>query len=75
MRLINADNITWTGGRGNGKSLFADMFKKIIEAAPTVEAIPIDWIKKHGEENYFDYGTQYNAITCMLEAWAERKDD
>lgn len=37
------------------------------------DAIPIEWIKQYGEQNWFDYGTHHNAITCMLKAWEERK--
>lgn len=39
------------------------------------DAIPIEWIKHYGEENCFDYGTPYNAITGMLNAWKERKNN
>lgn len=53
MRLINADNIVvYIGGRINGKTIFADMVKKILDQQPTVEAIPIEWINKHIDEEY-----------------------
>lgn len=76
MRLIDADELgklVWMGGRGNGKFYFLTVIRKIINAAPTVEAIPIEWIEKYGKQNWFDYGTQYNAITCMLKAWKEEE--
>ena len=37
-------------------------------------AIPIEWIKRYGEENWFDFGTKYNAITCMLEEWEKENE-
>ena len=36
---------------------------------PETDVIPIAWIEKYGEENWADYGTQYNAITEMLKEW------
>ena len=75
-KLIDVDNIEIVQiARGNGKTLFAEMFKKIINAAPTVEAIPIKWIEQYGKNNWFDYGTQHNAITCMLKAWKEENEE
>lgn len=50
-----------------------DAIGAIMINEPTVEAIPIEWIKQYGKENCFDFGTQFNAITCMLKAWEERK--
>ena len=79
MRPIDADALKEYIDAQKGRPFIGctvgEAFKIMTDEQPTVEAIPIDWIKKYGEENYFDYGTQYNAITCMLEVWAERKDD
>lgn len=46
-----------------------------INHAPTVDAIPISWIEQYVEENWFDYGTQYNAITEMLKAWERENNE
>lgn len=43
-----------------------------IKKAPEVEAIPIEWIEQYGRENWYDFGTQHNAITEMLKAWREK---
>lgn len=43
-----------------------------IDHAPTVDAIPVKWIEQYGRENWYDFGTQYNAITEMLKAWRKK---
>ena len=50
-----------------------DMADACVRYATEVEAIPISWIEQYGEENWFDYGTQYNAITEMLKAWERER--
>lgn len=45
-----------------------------IKKAPEVEAIPIEWIEQYGRENWYDFGTQYNAITEMLKAWRKKNE-
>ncbi len=52
-----------------------DMVEACVRYATEVEAIPISWIEQYGEENWFDYGTQYNAITEMLKAWERENND
>lgn len=86
MRLIDADNIVvYKGGRINGKTIFADMVKKILDQQPTVEAIPIDWINKHidekcektMEEDAFDklaFLDYCENIFALIEAF-ERKEE
>lgn len=43
-----------------------------VRALPTVDAIPVKWIEQYGRENWYDFGTQYNAITEMLKAWRKK---
>lgn len=43
-----------------------------VRAIPEVEAIPIEWIEQYGRENWYDFGTQHNAITEMLKAWRKK---
>lgn len=45
-----------------------------LDMMPTVDAIPVAWIEQYGKANWYDFGTQYNAITKMLEEW-ERKEE
>lgn len=51
-------------------------YRKALNVAIEVlktEAIPIAWIEQYGAKNWFDFGTQYNAITEMLKAWREER--
>ena len=43
-----------------------------IKQAPKVLSIPVEWIEQYGQANWYDFGTQYNAITEMLKAWREK---
>lgn len=84
MRLIDADEVaraldealkeltdTMDALR---KQLLVCFAKQILSDAPIIEAIPIEWIEKYNNENWFDAGTQYNAVTCMLDQWREEHE-
>ena len=77
MRLIDADALKEYIDAQKGRPFICctvgEAFKIMTDEQPTVEAIPVEWIKQYGDLNWFDYGTQHNAITCMLKAWEERK--
>lgn len=73
MRLIDADKLNIYDVSPAYGTCVMGVTEEDIEFAPTIEAIPIEWIKQYGEENWFDFGTQFNAITCMLKVWEERK--
>ncbi len=69
MRLIDADKFAvYKGGRGNGKTLFADMFKTIIDQQPTVDAEPVRHGKWIDEGYYADY-TDVSAWRCSECGW------
>lgn len=81
MRLIDADELKALRGvaiyatdeKTDTQIITASVYRRAdIDNAPTVEAIPISWIKKYGKNNWSDYGTQYNAITEMLKEWRAR---
>ena len=40
-----------------------------LEMMPTVEAIPVEWIERFGQENFYDWDTEFNAISVMLDTW------
>lgn len=71
MRLIDIDNFVIVSGRGNGKTIFAEMFRKIIESVPTVEAIPIDWIEEFCLSQDLEYVRI--AIKKMMDNWKEER--
>lgn len=59
MRLIDADKITFfdcLAKTGNGVCCHAEgiVSKSTIEMQPTIEAIPIEWIKKYIEDNTYE---------------------
>lgn len=46
----------------------ADDIYNTLDALPSVDAIPIEWIKKR-IENWAEYSSSYIAIIEMLEDW------
>ena len=71
MRTIDADRLK-KSFEANTPIAFQDCvpgIHSIIDLEPTVEAIPVTWIEQYGKANWYDFGTQYNAITKMLEEW------
>lgn len=79
MRPIDADALKSVFTEKSTEAVCgAELCKAIIsriDDAQTVDAIPVNWIEQYGEENWFDYGTQYNAITEMLKAWERENND
>lgn len=88
MRLIDADEIIKETWSVEIKDMFhmnetVDVIsKKDIEKAPTVNAIPIEWVKKWVRSNCmycydYDYPTEptdgYYEIMHMIEDWERRK--
>ena len=68
-RLIDADKLP---------NIYTATHQEMImsfEEAPTVDAIPVEWIEQYGKANWYDFGTQYNAITKMLEEWERLKKE
>ena len=57
MRLIDADKIEFVLPRTlteEEKKTYGLVIKKAFENAPTVEAIPIEWIKEYAKLNKFE---------------------
>lgn len=67
-RVCNKDDDNWF------VDLVVDGMIEQIDSEPTFDAIPVAWIEQYGKANWYDFGTQYNAITEMLEEW-ERKEE
>lgn len=80
MRLIDADKMlkrieSWNTSDAMDKALYNFTLNRIIEQ-PTVEAIPIEWIKKYTEENRLYQSDDFDLyISDMIADWAERKDE
>lgn len=87
MRLIDADELQGLARTvvGQDNKTHTAYFKTTIDDAPTVEAIPIEWIKKYlhkleiiskdnldlGEDGYFG---DVVAIENMLYAWEKENE-
>lgn len=69
MRLIDADKLRQKDMNGEMVDIFS-----VLEA-PTVKAIPIDWIEKQmtERENYGDFNTA-SAIGYLLLSWEEENE-
>ena len=77
-RLIDADNITYervTLNEGSWHTRVEMAYKMDIDAMPTIEAIPVEWLKEkltgHPEISY----ALTDAIITVLEAWEQRKEE
>lgn len=47
-----------------------------LEMMPTVEAIPVEWIRKYTEENRLYQSDDFDLyISDMIADWAERKEE
>ena len=73
MRLIDADKLKtqWVFGKAE---------KEEIEKAPTVEAIPIEWIKEWRKRKWFsnkpieERTVMAMGVRLMLEEWEEENE-
>lgn len=74
MRLIDKDELIYME-IGEGEKAFRFVPTEFIEDAPTVEAIPIDWLKK----KYFNKRTIYSdrslarqmAVKELIKEWED----
>lgn len=79
MRLIDADKMlkrieSWNTSDSMDKALYNFTLNRIIEQ-PTVDAIPVEWIKKYTEENRLYQSDDFDLyISDMIANWAERKE-
>ena len=80
MRLIDADKLKTTAVLGvqlqHADSRYYYFYEEeIIEKAPTVEAIPIEWIEKWSRQFYDKNGRYngegYDSVWDLLEDWGK----
>ena len=86
MRLIDADKLETTAVLGvqlqHADSRYYYFYEEeTIEKAPTVKAIPIEWIEKWSEKFYkvingtrYYMGDGYDTVWDMLEDWEKEND-
>ena len=71
MRLIDADAIEHClviGGRRHGKAIISEFIRRAIQTAPTVDAIPMDWIEQWEDKN------PYAELGDMLNDWKDESE-
>ena len=78
-RLIDADTLKAVFEEKSSVAVCgAKLCKAIIsriDDAPTVDAIPIEWIKKYTEENRLYQSDDFDLyISDMIADWTERKE-
>lgn len=85
-RLIDADAIEHClviGGRRHGKTIISEIIRRAIQSAPTVDAIPIQYILTTIREwNRDGYAESAEALEILVmnwdkenTEWAERKEE
>lgn len=77
MRLIDADalikRLDYCVSQGLGSKI-AFMFKDMVDEAPTVDAVPVEWIEIDIEESSFSgYDMHSYEVASMLEEWKEKE--
>ena len=77
MRLIDADALyTLFVKMKSFGELTAKKAIRCVEEAPTVEAIPVEWIRKYTEENRLYQSDDFDLyINDMIADWAERRTE
>ncbi len=75
MRLIDADEIRWADHYDSDGNLSKYKVAYSDEMPPTVDAVPVEWIRKYTEENRLYQSDDFDLyISDMIADWAERKE-
>lgn len=76
MRLIDADALYTDLVKMNDfGELSAKKAIRMVSKAPTVDAVPVEWIERYDEEEWMESGTPHTSVTKLLEVWHERKEE
>ena len=67
-RIIDADELkrAFIGNRYGTKAI-----EYVIDNVPTVEAIPIEWIRKYTNHRTVEFGDMWVFINCMINDWEQ----
>lgn len=75
VRMIDADAIEHClviGGRRHGKTIISEIIRRAIQSAPTVDAIPVSWIKENKNLARQVGAWQYELfLDTLLKDWEE----
>ena len=73
MRLVDVDKVVFTRDDYVSALTLQQRLKRQLDMQPTVEAIPIEWVKKF--RNQFDTTDDYyNVIDYMLRLWEKENE-
>ena len=70
-RIIEADEVkkAFIGNRYGTKAI-----EYVIDNVPTVEAIPIEWIRKYTNHRTVEFGDMWVFINCMINDWEKENE-
>lgn len=80
MRLIDANKLLQETWEVETKDMFhmteiVDVVSAIdIEKAPTVDAIPVEWIRKYTNHRTVEFGDMWVFINCMINDWDKENE-
>lgn len=73
MRLIDAEHLKWNVGGIKCGTLTVAYLNWILEhEEPTVEAIPIEWLKNWNPKEWNDTG--YQVMRRIIDDWEKRNE-
>ena len=75
MRLMDGAKFFIQVCRTHDKFIGLDELAELMDKTPTVEAIPIEWIKKYGEENdEIVEMALHDVLYWLIEDWEKEND-
>ena len=77
MRIIDADALRekcgeWYTEEGTEEG-FIGTLKGLLDAAPTIDAIPVEWLEEHDSEGN-EYGRRYISVVEALSMWQQEQE-
>jgi len=87
MRLVDADalkeeiefhptsvSVCMTVAEAKGQTYFKNRCLDDIDAAPTIAAIPVEWLKAHKTEYLDDWGEEPVSVEAALRIWQKEQE-
>ena len=74
MRLINADVLKESVRKKYAALSDRCEINELVNAAPTIDAIPVEWLKKHKTEYFEDWGDEPVTIERALIMWQKEQE-
>ena len=68
MRLVDWDKVKISYDKQVSGTIAEPVYNINVEA-PTVDAIPIEWIRKYTNHRTVEFGDMWVFINCMINDW------